>query len=63
MLKAVGVDVAAGQRRVGLDEVGKLDDLDAEPLASGVGLDDIEDGGLWPGGDAYLDRLQVGLCP
>ena len=57
MLVAVGVEVAGGQRGVGLDVVAELDDLDLQAVLLGDLLHLLEDLRVRAGGDADLQRL------
>jgi hypothetical protein len=57
VLVAVGVQVAGGERGVGLDVVAELDDLDLQAVFFGDLLDLLKDLRVRAGGDADLERL------
>ncbi|MNL57704.1 hypothetical protein D3C87_1812890 [compost metagenome] len=60
MLVAVGVQVAGGQRGVGLDVVAELDHLDVQAVLGGDLLHLFHDLGVRAAGHADLDRLFLG---
>jgi hypothetical protein len=57
VLVAVGVQVAGGERGVGLDVVAELDDLDFQAVFFGDLLDLLKNLRVRAGGDADLERL------
>ena len=50
------------ERRVRHHIVGKLDDLQVEPLLGGEGFRDLQNLGVGSGGRADPDCLSLGLC-
>jgi hypothetical protein len=61
VLVAVGIQVAGGQRRIGLDIVAELDDLEVQTVLGSNLFDHFHDLRVRAGGHADLDGLVLGL--